>query len=425
MAAAMAVVPATGAEKPLPDLITIGAPARQADLVSIEPTGDLRFGDSAGETFSVRVSDLVRWSTPNVTRPPDELMLVDGSRLRIAAGWGKEPTFGVGQAGILAKSEQLGQLDLPRSQVRAVFWRLPTDDAVRQKRIDELLAAQTEAAGSDILLLDNGDRMTGTLTSIGQTGNPLGDGEGPVVVSVVGPLGAIETPLERVRGIAFSPGTAVPPAANADAETALYVGLRDGSLIAADSMVDGGGEVLLRSASLSERRIAIKDIASLQADGERVAYLVDLESSGFRHEPYLDLKWPFARDRNVLGGVPTANGRSFLKTIGMHSASRLTFDLDGEQDRFAATVAVDDAAEGGGSVVFRVFLSTGGTWREAYASGVVRGGDPPKDVAVDLAESDQLALVVDYADRGDERDYANWLDARFERTTDDGATAAD
>jgi hypothetical protein len=67
--------------------------------------------------------------------------------------------------------------------------------------------------------------------------------------------------------------------------------------------------------------------------------------------------------------------------------------------------------------VFRVLLHADSHWRQVYKSPVVRGGDAPQETAVELDQADQLALEVDYADRGDERDYANWLDARLERTS--------
>jgi len=42
-----------------------------------------------------------------------------------------------------------------------------------------------------------------------------------------------------------------------------------------------------------------------------------------------------------------------------------------------------------------------------------RGGDAPKSISVDVAGADAMTLVVDYADRGDELDHADWLDARL------------
>lgn len=93
----------------------------------------------------------------------------------------------------------------------------------------------------------------------------------------------------------------------------------------------------------------------------------------------------------------------------MHSTSRLTFRLEKAYRRFQAELAIDDQTQLSGSVVFRVLAGQ----REIYQSGVVRGGDPPLPVSVDVAGVDQLSLIVDYADRADELDHADWLNARL------------
>jgi hypothetical protein len=77
--------------------------------------------------------------------------------------------------------------------------------------------------------------------------------------------------------------------------------------------------------------------------------------------------------------------------------------------RFAAELAIDDSTAGGGSVQFRVLVDG----REKFASPILRGGDPPVPVSVDLTGAKKLELLVDYADRADVLDHADWLDARL------------
>ena len=112
-------------------------------------------------------------------------------------------------------------------------------------------------------------------------------------------------------------------------------------------------------------------------------------------------------------------GHTYAKGIGMVTAARLTYRVPPQRRRFAAEVAVDNGAldhgaAGRGSVVFRVFLLRENDWQQAFASPVVRGGGKPLAVSVKLAGAKEIALVTDFADRGDELDYADWLDARFE-----------
>ena len=115
----------------------------------------------------------------------------------------------------------------------------------------------------------------------------------------------------------------------------------------------------------------------------------------------------------MLGEPLTVGGKRYLKGIGMHSASRLTYRLDGKYRRFDAAVAIDDSADTRGSVTFGVYVLRDGQWKQAYTSDIVRGGDPPEPVSVDVDGAQALTLTVDYADRGDELDHADWLDARL------------
>jgi alpha-galactosidase len=97
----------------------------------------------------------------------------------------------------------------------------------------------------------------------------------------------------------------------------------------------------------------------------------------------------------------------------MHSAARLTYRLEGKYRRFDAAVAVDDSAHRRGSVTFGAYVLRDGQWKEASASGIVQGGEEPRPISVDVSGANGLMLTVDFADRGDELDRANWLDARL------------
>jgi len=194
----------------------------------------------------------------------------------------------------------------------------------------------------------------------------------------------------------------------------LVVGTRDGSLVHASAITGNEKELVIEApAGLKLAGSNISDVVFLQSLGERFVYLSDLEPAGYRHVPYLSIEWPYARDRNVLGYPLSVAGQRYLKGIGMHSAARLTYQLDGNFRRFDSAVAIDDSAEKSGSVTFGVYLLRDGTWTEAFTSGVVRGGDAPRLVSVDVTGAQGLTLTVDFADRGDELDRANWLDARL------------
>ena len=97
----------------------------------------------------------------------------------------------------------------------------------------------------------------------------------------------------------------------------------------------------------------------------------------------------------------------------MHSASRITYQIDQKFRWFQAELAIDQAAGNRGSVIFRVFLQRDGEWTSKYTSPVMRGTTRPLAIKLKVTQADAIALLVEFADRGDERDYANWLNARL------------
>jgi hypothetical protein len=97
----------------------------------------------------------------------------------------------------------------------------------------------------------------------------------------------------------------------------------------------------------------------------------------------------------------------------MHTASRVAYKLDGPYREFQAEVAIDDSAGGRGSAVCSVFVDDGsGKWQSKYTSPIIRGGDAPIAVRVELHGVKAISLLTDFADLGDQLDHVDWLNAR-------------
>ena len=203
------------------------------------------------------------------------------------------------------------------------------------------------------------------------------------------------------------------------------MGLSDGSrLLCTRLLMDGQS---LRITAFGQTLTATPSaLVFLQPLGDRAVYLSDLKPAEYHQTPYLDLSWPYQTDRNVTGGLLRCGGRLYLKGIGVHSAARLVYTISplpqakeeqgvrGEGQgvrtrRFEAELGIDDSTGGRGSVQFRVLVDG----REKFASPIVRGGDAPLPISVDVTDAQKLELVVDYADRAEVLDHANWLNARL------------
>ena len=82
-------------------------------------------------------------------------------------------------------------------------------------------------------------------------------------------------------------------------------------------------------------------------------------------------------DESVTGKTLRIAGRSFARGVGTHAGSALHVALDGRVVRFRATVGVDDATEGKGTVKFRIYADG----RKVFDSGVMKGGDAARSVS--------------------------------------------
>jgi hypothetical protein len=385
----------------LPPVIPATGDPYPAALEAIVPEGRVTFrveADGVTDYRTLPIADFVRWSHPRPLRPQTLVLVDDGSQLVAAAEWSGGAAARLDGETLVVLTDLWDEVRVPKQRVRGLVF------AQRGRpRQREDLAQQIRASGEerDAVLLTNGDRLVGTIDRL--------DGGS---LALTTDAGRVDLPLSRIDAVIFAADDGTKAATEQDAK--LAVGLRDGSLLHAKAVDADADQLEIElSAGVDLSGGTRDDIASLQSLGGHFTYLSDLEPADYRHVPYLEIPWPFTRDRNVLGAPLTVGGKRNLKGIGMHSAGRLTYGLDGTYRKFEAAVAVDDAAEQRGSVVFGVHVLRDGKWQPAFTSRTLRGGMQPERVSVDLRGAQALTLTVDYADRGDELDYADWLDARF------------
>lgn len=390
-----------------------------AQLISYDPGGKLVFRVGT-EEGTLPADELFRWGQPEAPRH-GPLVVMAGD------GWLVADVISADSDTLQIRSHRLGLLAIPLEIVQGIAFEFSHDPARRDALLNqfrdpsELVPAEGkgglqppppgDAPGGGRLWLDNGDRLAGQVIAI--------DEQSIRVQSAAGPL---ELDRGSIQAVAFGQVRREPPA------PAFLVALDDGSLI-------GAAQVRLQDRAWTfEIRPGVvwrtepsdeQPVCGLEMLGGRFRYLSDLPPASYRHIPFLDLQWPYRLDRTVTGQRMRVGGRLFPKGVGMHSTSRLTWRLDdaaaqalgaldtppGGWRRFRARLAIDDEAGQGGSVVGRVFLDS----ELAFTSPVIRGGDSPVEVDVPLGSARTISLVVDSADRGDQQDHADWLDARLER----------
>ena len=121
--------------------------------------------------------------------------------------------------------------------------------------------------------------------------------------------------------------------------------------------------------------------------------------------------WQQALDcRSVGGNKLTIGSRTFERGVGTHATSVANFQMDGKALAFEADIGVDsEVGAGNGSVKFTVAL--GG--RVVFESPVMKAGDEPLHIKVNLAGADSVTLRAEDAGDGKNKDHANWANAFF------------
>lgn len=280
--------------------------------------------------------------------------------------------------------------NIPLLTVRGVVLKRP-DRQADWSPLESLLL--TFDGKNDLVVLRNGDRVAGRIAELNETH-----------VTLAGETGKISR--DGVRAFAFDPRFLERPEALGPR---MLLQLADGSRITAGKAVARTAAGLRIETSFgAELDVPVSAVRSLLSLPGNVEPLSRLKPAAFEHTPYIDGKHELHRNRNVLSGPLMLRGREYPLGLGMHSRSRATWELDGKPRTFLATVGVDDAANGRGSVVFRVLLDG----KEAFASPMVTGRSDPLPIGpIPLNGVKRLTLVADFGPHGDLLDYANWCDA--------------
>ncbi|MEX2171545.1 MAG: NPCBM/NEW2 domain-containing protein [Pirellulales bacterium] len=393
MSASSAATPA-----PLSDVILAGEQSFAGQLAAL---GDntLRFTAADGEPREVSPGAFVRWANPRdpVRRP--RILLTDGSELVADLSWTTDGSVQLADDQMQVRTSLLGRVTLPSDTIRGVLFDAARDPVVADRMLSEMRAA--EPLEQDQLWLVNGDRLAGEIGKI----------DGAEATLKLADQ-SIDVPLTNLSAVSFHQPNSAP------AEPARWaLGLQDGTLLRAASAT--GDEKRLHAklaAGIEISGKSLSDIVFLQnLAGDGFTYVSEMEPIDYKHTPYFNLAWPLAVDENLLSQPLRADDKRYLKGVAMHSASRAVYRLAGNERTFESTIALDDTAGNAGSVIYRVYTVRNGKSELAFESDIVRGGDAPQPISVNLTGAQGLVLLVDYADYGDQQDHANWLDARVVR----------
>lgn len=399
------------ADSPLPEApfaVLLDGRAVAARLQGITDQGDWVF-DQSGQTTIVPRNELVYWGTCH-DRCDSTWVFLDNGSVLVA------DLLRIGEDAVVVNGGIWPETRLPRPLVRAILFRPPLNSMSRDKLIHRILLEPRE---EDRLLLDQGDELRGTVPDE-VAPEPGAFHPEKIAWPVKGALEPIDVSFKRITAILFAASDGVTVAADAPRQ---WIGLRDGSRLLAQRVIQAedslefdlsGGTTLITEIASGAGANPCNRIVFLQPLGTEVEYLSDMQPAGYKHIPFFSSIWPYRNDRSVSGGHLRTRDGLALKGIGMHSSSRLAYRLPEGDRELHGELSIDERAGQSGSVIFRVYAeSSAGNWNKAFESDIVRGGQRPIPMRVDLEDASRMALIVDFADRADQWDHANWLNLRL------------
>jgi hypothetical protein len=185
--------------------------------------------------------------------------------------------------------------------------------------------------------------------------------------------------------------------------------LKDGSLLS--GKLSGLKEKAVQFTALNDQEwradtSAIKSIVFL---GGKLIYLSTLKPKEVEQKAYvggMPVVFGWKCDLAANGEKLVIGEKTYSKGIGVHSYSRLVWDIEGQYAKILCEVGLDNTALAEATCTWTIKADG-----KVLVSGVAKKGSPAQSVAKDLTGIKQLELICDYGadddDAGDQLDWAN------------------
>ncbi len=273
--------------------------------------------------------------------------------------------------------------------------RLPLLDVGRVSRVGAKRPAVTGAGDEDQAALASGDVIRGTLEAATEDGFMFVDAETERFLAWKSLSDLVLAGDER----------------SSPKGLAARVHLADGTTIRTGNLrweAEGVNLSLFDESSVS---VPFSALADVEVEGGRRVWLSDVPVAAYQSIPYFTTGWPIRVDTSVLGDALTVGGVRFRHGIGLHSACRASWKLDGAYDRFRTFAGIDDSA--GKSADAELTLELDG--KELARLEHLVAGQPPRRIDVSVAGGKELTIIVGFGERGPVQDRVNIVDAALIR----------
>lgn len=379
---------------PVFTLHTASSPPRQGQLLRLEETWSLVLGE--GKSARVTSDDFVSLRRTNVSLPPPpagpHVIFANGDRLP-----GHAVRLMEERLLFTTPLSQPGEMALPLAAL-AVLWIADPADVDQPDQLRRRLIV--ERRSRDLVWLRNGDQLQGNLVGLDQNEVRLetGDKEVRIERDKVAVL-ALNNELARTLRPSGSYGFLV-----------LEDGTRLGLLSAQADDQTLQGKTLFSAAV----QVPLTRLVALDLRQGKAVYLSDLKPTSYQDTPFLPgLRFTYSNDASVVGHDLRLGGSTYVKGLGMHSPSRITYALNGAYRWFEAGVGLDDRSGQKGSARIQVLVDGKAAdlgWDQELT---VRHGAQP--IRIPVAGAKELTLIVETGRFPFVQGHVTWADARLIR----------
>ncbi len=207
------------------------------------------------------------------------------------------------------------------------------------------------------------------------------------------------------------------PASAADlAEPVGQVNTLDESrMVIASARLDEGRLNLVTPGGIA-LTLPLDEVTRVDFSAGKIAYLSDLDPERMEYEPYfgfrqalpvLDEYYAYRRDAGFENQPLALDGTTYRKGLALQSRTTLTYRLPGKFRVFKAVVGIDDDVRATGDATLAIKADGKTLWQ-----GEVRGGEPARELELELGGARRLEIVADYGPAQDVGDRIHLCEAR-------------
>jgi len=213
-------------------------------------------------------------------------------------------------------------------------------------------------------------------------------------------------PIDRIYGLVLGRDLGSPP--EPLARPTVTLSFDDGQSAHGRLSRWDGKHCSLTLADGATLQLPCSSVLRFTVQSSKVLFLSDLDPS-VEQVPAFDRIRPWLRDSSPAGKGLELHGKTYARGLCLIPHTKLTFDLDGSFDFFAAVVGIDDRSSREANADFRVYADS----EVVFEATTVRQGQASRFLRIPLAGHKHLTLEADFGANFDFGDHCLFANARL------------